>query len=173
MARLNLGADSAQRKVVRLVTPPRPLRADVPPFDPTNDAHLRAWEAIYDFGRSASASERRSSLEAQVERDIALLDMMEGDIDLEDGDEDCCAAYDDRIYTMGSMGKFQSWLAEEDEDMEPDDFAEDDDPAGDPLDYGEFDEVVPGAMPKWGLDQAAGYLNADDRDRGIRAMHAG
>jgi hypothetical protein len=26
------------------------LRSDVPPFDATNPAHLRAWEAMYDFG---------------------------------------------------------------------------------------------------------------------------
>ena len=29
------------------------VRADVPPFDPTNPAHLRAWEAIFDFGRAS------------------------------------------------------------------------------------------------------------------------
>ena len=30
---------------------PKPrLRADVPPFDPTNPAHLRAWESMFDFG---------------------------------------------------------------------------------------------------------------------------
>lgn len=33
---------------------PRPLRADVPAFDPTNDAHLRAWEAMFDAGRMAA-----------------------------------------------------------------------------------------------------------------------
>lgn len=27
------------------------LRADVPPFDPENPRHLRAWEAIWDFGK--------------------------------------------------------------------------------------------------------------------------
>jgi hypothetical protein len=26
------------------------LRPDVPPFDPGNPRHLRAWEAIWDFG---------------------------------------------------------------------------------------------------------------------------
>lgn len=30
--------------------PVRPLRADVPPFDPSDDAHLRAWETMWDFG---------------------------------------------------------------------------------------------------------------------------
>lgn len=35
------------------------LRSDVPPFDPTNPAHLRAWEAIFDFGRASLAWEDR------------------------------------------------------------------------------------------------------------------
>lgn len=30
---------------------PRPLRAGVPPFDPNNDAHLRAWESLFDLAR--------------------------------------------------------------------------------------------------------------------------
>lgn len=38
---------------------PRPdarrLRADVPPFDPTNPTHLRAWENLWDFGQRALA----------------------------------------------------------------------------------------------------------------------
>jgi hypothetical protein len=29
------------------------LRSDVPPFDPSNPTHLRAWEAIFDFGRAS------------------------------------------------------------------------------------------------------------------------
>ena len=29
------------------------LRADVPPFDPSNPKHFRAWEAIYDIGQAA------------------------------------------------------------------------------------------------------------------------
>lgn len=28
------------------------LRDGVPPFDPMNPAHLRAWEAIWDFGKA-------------------------------------------------------------------------------------------------------------------------
>jgi hypothetical protein len=27
------------------------LRADVPPFDPRNPAHLRAWESMWDLGQ--------------------------------------------------------------------------------------------------------------------------
>lgn len=30
---------------------PRQLRADVPPFDPGNETHVRAWEKLYDLGR--------------------------------------------------------------------------------------------------------------------------
>lgn len=29
----------------------RRLRSDVPPFDPTDPAHIAAWEQLYDFGR--------------------------------------------------------------------------------------------------------------------------
>lgn len=28
------------------------LRADVPPFDPRNPCHLRAWESIWDMGQA-------------------------------------------------------------------------------------------------------------------------
>lgn len=40
-----------------LAFPPRPrrLRADVPPFDPSNPAHLAAWESMFDFGRAELA----------------------------------------------------------------------------------------------------------------------
>lgn len=37
----------------------------------------------------------RTTIEQHVEALIALLDHMDGDSDLEDGDEDCCAARDD------------------------------------------------------------------------------
>lgn len=33
------------------------LRADVPPFDPGNPRHLRAWEAIWDFGKRSWQSD--------------------------------------------------------------------------------------------------------------------
>ncbi len=33
------------------------LRADVPPFDPGNPGHLRAWEAIWDFGKRSWPSD--------------------------------------------------------------------------------------------------------------------
>lgn len=34
-------------------SPSLQLRPDVPMFDPMNASHLRAWEAIYDFGQAA------------------------------------------------------------------------------------------------------------------------
>lgn len=33
------------------------LRADVPPFDPGNGAHLRAWEALWDMRRKPTKSD--------------------------------------------------------------------------------------------------------------------
>lgn len=33
------------------------LRADVPSFDPGNPRHLRAWEAIWDFGKRSWPSD--------------------------------------------------------------------------------------------------------------------
>lgn len=39
-------------KIIPFPQPLPRLRADVPPFDPTNPAHLRAWEAIFDFGQA-------------------------------------------------------------------------------------------------------------------------
>jgi hypothetical protein len=42
-------------KTAEVITFPAPrprLRADVPPFDPTNPAHLRAWENLFDYGRA-------------------------------------------------------------------------------------------------------------------------
>jgi hypothetical protein len=39
-------------QVIPFPTPKPRLRAGVPPFDPTNPAHLRAWEAIWDFAQS-------------------------------------------------------------------------------------------------------------------------
>ena len=44
---------------------PKPLprlRPDVPPFDPTNPVHLRAWEAIFDFGRESLRWKDRDEL---------------------------------------------------------------------------------------------------------------
>ena len=43
--------DSARDNIIAFPEPPPRLRGDVPPFDPANPAHLRAWEAIWDFGQ--------------------------------------------------------------------------------------------------------------------------
>ena len=51
MARERKNPDSA---TILAFPPPKPrLRADVPAFDPTNPAHLRAWESMYDFGKAS------------------------------------------------------------------------------------------------------------------------
>ena len=51
MAKRSLGADSARDNIFTFHPRPRPLRADVPMFDPMNPAHLRAREAMFDCGR--------------------------------------------------------------------------------------------------------------------------
>ncbi len=51
MAKVTHRADSARDNLIQFTPRPRPLRADVPAFDPRNPAHLRAWEAMFDFGR--------------------------------------------------------------------------------------------------------------------------
>jgi hypothetical protein len=38
---------------IRKLPVKRRLRADVPPFDPNNPAHIEAWETLFDFGRAA------------------------------------------------------------------------------------------------------------------------
>ena len=45
--------------VIPFPNPLTRLRADVPPFDPTNAAHLRAWEAIFDFAQGSLRMEDR------------------------------------------------------------------------------------------------------------------
>ncbi len=52
MAKQSVGAESARDNILTFNPPPRPLRADVPPFDPSNPAHLRAWEALFDMGKA-------------------------------------------------------------------------------------------------------------------------
>lgn len=51
MAKRSLRAESARDNILTFQPRPRPLRADVPPFDPSNPAHLRAWEAMWDFAK--------------------------------------------------------------------------------------------------------------------------
>ena len=41
------------------------LREDVPPFDPFNPSHLRAWESIWDMGRREFARVETDNLDNQ------------------------------------------------------------------------------------------------------------
>ncbi|MXP28107.1 hypothetical protein GRI58_04630 [Porphyrobacter algicida] len=65
----------------------------------------------------------RAIIEQQVEALIAFLDAADGDPDIEDGDEDCCPAYDDRPYSMGACGDLTGGAGDLDD-------AEEDDPSG-------------------------------------------
>jgi hypothetical protein len=57
MAKTLLRAESACDNILTFTAPPRPLRADVPPFNPNDPAHLRAWEAMFDFARTWGATD--------------------------------------------------------------------------------------------------------------------
>lgn len=57
MAKRSVRAESARDNILTFTPPPRPLRADVPPFDPGNPAHLRAWETMFDLGREWGKSD--------------------------------------------------------------------------------------------------------------------
>lgn len=45
-------------EVIPFTARPRPLRTDVPAFDPSNDAHLRAWELLWDFAQGEARHAR-------------------------------------------------------------------------------------------------------------------
>ena len=55
-----MSASAPPEGAMLLSFPPRPrrLRADVPPFDPTNPAHIAAWESVIDMGRVLIERER-------------------------------------------------------------------------------------------------------------------
>ena len=53
------GVNDTPGNIIPFPEPMPRLRADVPPFDPSNPAHLRAWEAIFDFGRASQKWEGR------------------------------------------------------------------------------------------------------------------
>lgn len=50
MAERTRRAESARCNIINFSDSPPRLRSDVPPFDSSNPAHLRAWEAMWDFG---------------------------------------------------------------------------------------------------------------------------
>lgn len=47
--------------VVQMPARPARLRADVPPFNPADPTHLRAWEAIWDMGQHLLRENKRGS----------------------------------------------------------------------------------------------------------------
>lgn len=57
MADTPLRAESARDNILTFTAPPRPLRKDVPMFDPNDPTHLRAWEAMFDFARAWGATD--------------------------------------------------------------------------------------------------------------------
>jgi hypothetical protein len=50
MARQSVGAESARDNIIPFNVPPR-VRNDVPPFDASNPAHVRAWESMWDWAQ--------------------------------------------------------------------------------------------------------------------------
>ena len=60
MADTSLGGDSSPANVIPFPAPKPRLRTDVPPFDPNNPRHLRAWEAMWDLAVYSVASREGS-----------------------------------------------------------------------------------------------------------------
>ena len=46
---MKMAIDEKPSNVVPMPARPARLRSDVPPFNPSNPAHLRAWEGVWDF----------------------------------------------------------------------------------------------------------------------------
>ena len=59
MGNRSTGASVAPSNIFKFNPRPRPLRADVPPFDPANNSHLRLWEALYDYQQAEMHNGRR------------------------------------------------------------------------------------------------------------------
>lgn len=55
------------------------------------------------FDRANPLPIQRAAIERQIEQWIELLDALDGDADIEDGDEDCCPAFEDRLWSMGAL----------------------------------------------------------------------
>lgn len=90
-----------------------------------------------------------------VDRIIERLDVDQGDIDLEDGDEDRCPSFDDAPI-RDAIARDQ--MGYEFFGPNPDEDAEDDDPAGGAADdEGEREEGV--AWPRYAIDQSAGPID--------------
>src|SRR3546814_5925385 len=61
MGNTDLRGESVPDNLIPFPTPTARLRADVPPFDPTNPNHLRAWEAIWDLAPDRKSTRLNSS----------------------------------------------------------------------------------------------------------------
>ncbi|WP_273303739.1 hypothetical protein [Sphingomonas ursincola] len=118
MASRALGQDSARSNVIPL-RPAAPSLPRVPRFDPSNPQHVQFWEACWDVAFNMGDI-YRPRIERQVERGIALLDAIDGDPDLEDGDEDGCPAYDDHGGAP-LIGRFATFGPGDPDDAEDDD----------------------------------------------------
>jgi hypothetical protein len=74
MANRDLRPESVQATPNIIPFPERPKRAaawphDLPPFDPANPAHVRAWRNLYEMGRA--------ELEAEADRSIRAVPTIE------------------------------------------------------------------------------------------------
>ena len=90
----------------------------------------------------------RPQVEAFVEVAIALLDTLDGDPNVEDGDEDCCPAGDDGVFAGRQPGEAFGGIGSDDDE-------EEDDPGGGSIECepeGPEDEWM---VPLYGLDQTA------------------
>jgi hypothetical protein len=115
------------------------------------------------------AIEVRKRISAKIEALVALLDLIDGDPDLEPPEEDCCEAADDcGSYGFGFLGRgvpFDLHGPGDPDDTEEDDPLEEDDPAGDPLDLGEEEDWRGVLKPAWGIDQTCGPTNEAEARR--------
>ena len=114
----------------------------------------------------AFAPFNREAIENQIEALLCLLDEMDGDPDIEDSDEDCCSAHDDRPdQAYFGFGPGDGYPGDpEDAEEEEDVCAAHDDGCGGIYVHGhlrwgsEHDE--PGVLvPIYGVDQTAAPLD--------------
>lgn len=101
----------------------------------------------------------RALIEAQIESLIALLDVMDGDSDLEEDNEDRCAAHDDEGGALFAAydGRWRMCPGDPD-DAEDGGDAEEDDPSGGAIDDIPHDQEHL-LIPKYGIDQTKGMTN--------------
>lgn len=91
MASRPLGPDSARSNVI----PFCPIPQRTPAFNPADPKHVNLWEAAWGMVTLERDRMARERIEQQIDAQIAMLDVIDGDPDLEDGDVDCCPAFED------------------------------------------------------------------------------